>query len=288
MVLSFQSWGMCRQCQAGDAAYCELTFPVNFGGQRLDGSHAIHGTGPDDDPEPHDQFFGQSSFATYAITTERNTVKVPSDLPLDLLAPLGCGLQTGAGAILNSLALTTGASVAIIGTGSVGLAAIMAAKAVGASTIIGIDINADRLKLAKEFGATHTVDTSTQDVAAEVKTLTGRGVDAVIDLTGRTESIEMAVGMLGPRGTVVLIASPAFDAVARIPVIVLSAGASIRGVVQGDSKPHVFIPELIEMYRQGRFPFDRLITYYDFADINAAFEDARSGGVIKPVLRIGS
>ncbi len=121
-------------------------------------------------------FFGQSSLATHALATKRNLVKVPQDLPLEILAPLGCGLQTGAGTAMNSLQVSKGASIAIFGTGAVGLAAVMAARIVGANPIIGVDIKPKRLEVALELGATHVINNRHHDVAAHITDFTGSGV----------------------------------------------------------------------------------------------------------------
>ncbi len=155
VVLSFMSCGHCTRCAMGQPAYCERGHPLCFGGTREDGSTASR----DSRSEPvHDHFFGQSSFGTYALANERTVVKVPKDLPLERLGPLGCGIQTGAGSVMNALKIGTGASFTAFGSGSVGLSAVMAARIVGATTIIAVDVVASRLALAKELGATHTVN----------------------------------------------------------------------------------------------------------------------------------
>jgi aryl-alcohol dehydrogenase len=282
VVLSYQSCGQCTPCLTGYPAYCAQSFRLNFGGSRADGSTALHRGGTD----VHGHFFGQSSFATYAIGSERNAVKVDSDLPLELLAPLGCGLQTGAGAVLNSLKVAAGASIAIFGTGAVGLAAVMAAHAVGASPIIAVDINTDRLTLAKEFGATHVINGGEEDVATRITEITESGADYVLEVTGRPQMLGTAVDVLAPLGTAAQIGGAPAGARAAVDMNALLGGRTVRGIAQGDSIPQVFIPKLIEMYQAGRFPFDRLIRLYDFDQINDAVADARSGSVVKPVLRV--
>jgi aryl-alcohol dehydrogenase len=285
VVLSFQSCGQCAQCLSGHPAYCARATEANFSGSRLDGTSALHRAEGDRD-SVHGHFFGQSSFATYALTTSRNTVKVEKDLPLELLAPLGCGLQTGAGAVLNSFSLAEGESIAIFGVGAVGFGALMAARAAGASTIIAVDVNAQRLSLAEELGATHTLDASRTDVAEAIKAITGAGITHVLDTTGRADMLTHAVAALAPMGQVGLVAGARPDTV--IPAAELALGKSVRGIVQGDAVPQHFIPQLVQMYRSGHFPIDRLVHFYDFDDINTAFTDAGSGDVIKPVLRIAS
>ncbi|MFE4922867.1 NAD(P)-dependent alcohol dehydrogenase [Streptomyces sp. NPDC056661] len=284
VVMSYQACGHCTPCLSGNPAYCALSFPANFGGSRLDGTNALHAGGE----EIHGHFFGQSSFATHALATERNVVKVDDeDIPLALLSPLGCGLQTGAGAVLNSLKIEAGASVVIIGAGTVGLAAVMAAKVAGASPVIAVDIVPERLGLARELGATHTVNAKEEDTAARIAELTGGGADYVLEITARPEMLTLAVDALAPLGTAALIGGAPAGAHAPVNMNALLGGRTVRGIAQGDSIPQLFIPQLIDLYRAGRFPFDRLITFYGFEQINEAATDTRTGAAIKPVLRMG-
>jgi aryl-alcohol dehydrogenase len=290
VVLSYDACGHCRFCLSGRYSYCEQAMAINFGGSRLDGTNALHRLGAKADDrahgEIHGHFFGQSSFATYALATERNVVKVPGDLPLELLGPLGCGLQTGAGAVLNSLRVPANASIAILGTGAVGLSAVMAARAAGAHPIIGVDLVPIRLALARELGATHTIDTRTEDIRERIAEITGSGADYVLEITALPEMLKLAVDVLAPCGTAGQIGGGVPGAEASISMSRLLLGRSVRGIIQGDSIPRVFIPKLIEMYRRGQFPFDRLVRFYDFAQINQAVADAATGDTIKPILRI--
>lgn len=273
VVLSYQSCGRCPACLSERPFDCERFWEANFGFARLDGSNALHRSGVGG------HFFGQSSFASHCLATERNLVKVAADLPLDLLAPLGCGLQTGAGAVLNSLRVPKGASLAVLGTGAVGLAAVMAARLAGAEPIIGLDLNPERLELALELGATHAIDNRAGDAAARIRTIAGGGIDFVLEITGQPEMHRLGVEVLNRGGTVALIAAPGGDSS-------LPGGRRVRGVIQGDAVPQRFIPEMIDLYRTGRFPFDRLVRFYEFSQINRAVADSLSGRTIKPVLRI--
>jgi aryl-alcohol dehydrogenase len=274
VVLSFQSCGQCLPCQDGRPAACELLWDANFGFHRLDGSNALQRSGV------RGHFFGQSSFATYSLATERNLVKVPDDLPLELLAPLGCGLQTGAGTVMNSLAVRKNASIAVFGTGAVGIAAIMAARIVGAAPIIGVDIVPSRLALALELGATHGINRHQENIATRITAITGSGVDYVVETTGNPEMHRIAVEILNPHGTLALLTG---ESSAKLP-----GGRRILGIREGDAVPQHFIPYLIGLYRLGKFPFDRLVKFYNFEDINEAFADAKRGETIKPVLRIST
>ena len=287
VILSYDSCGRCRFCLGGRNSYCEQAMAINFGGSRLDGTNALRRPGNGEGTGVHGHFFGQSSFATYALATERNVVKAPDDLPLELLGPLGCGLQTGAGAVLNSLHVPANASIAILGTGAVGLAAVMAARVARANPIIGVDLVPKRLALAAELGATHTIDARKEDVRERIAQIThGGGVDFALEITALPEMLSLAVDILAPCGTAGQIGGGIPGAKAAIGMSRLLLGRSVRGIIQGDSIPRSFIPKLIEMYRRGEFPFDRLVRFYDFAQINEAVADAASGETIKPILRI--
>ncbi|GAB4390582.1 MAG: NAD(P)-dependent alcohol dehydrogenase [Thermodesulfovibrionales bacterium] len=271
VALSYQSCGRCRACRRGHPVDCERFWEANFGLSRLDGTSAYRPA------EVRGHFFGQSSFAAYALATARNLVKVPRDIPLHLIAPLGCGIQTGAGTVMNSLGVSRGESVLVLGAGAVGMAAVMAARVVRASPIIGVDVNARRLGLALALGATHALRAGAGDLASRIAEIAGGGVDYALEITGDPAMRELAARALKPRGTVALIADPGGEGP-------LPGGRRARGVIQGDSVPQSFIPRLIALWRAGRFPFDRLIKTYGFKDINRAVRDVRRGGTIKAVL----
>jgi aryl-alcohol dehydrogenase len=285
VILSYQACGRCRPCLRGSYPYCERAFEANFGGARLDGSNGLrNGAGP----EVHGHFFGQSSFATYSLATERNVVKVPRDVPLELLGPLGCGLQTGAGAVLNALRVPAGASLAVLGSGAVGLAAIMAAKVAGANPIVAVDVNPTRLELARELGASHVLDPREVDLRDALAAIVPGGLDFVLEITARPEMLKTAVDVLAPLGTAALIGGAPQGTEAPIDMNNLLFGRTVRGIIQGDSIPQLFVPHLIEMYRAGDFPFDRLVRLYEFEDINQAVADTRSGITVKPILRVSA
>jgi len=272
VVLSYQSCGHCGQCRSGRPAHCRHLYEANFGFKRLDGSNALQRSGV------RGHFFGQSSFATHALATERNLVAVSKDLSPELLAPLGCGLQTGAGTVMNSLKVSAGESIAIFGTGAVGMAAVMAARIAGANPIIGVDMKPKRLQLALKLGATHVIDNRRQDVAAHIAEITGRGIDYVVETTANPQMHQLAIDVLNPHGTVALLTGESgMD---------LPEGRRTLGIIKGDAVPQKFIPKLIELYQAGQFPFDRLVKFYDFSEINRAIADAKRGDTIKPVLRI--
>jgi aryl-alcohol dehydrogenase len=283
VVMTYNSCGRCPSCYRSRASYCHDFFGYNFAGGRADGSTALSR----DSESVHSHFFGQSSFATHAVCQERNVVAVPADVPLRLMGPLACGVQTGAGAVLNALRVGTGESIAVFGTGTVGLSAVMAARVAGAATIIGIDLHDDRLALARELGATHTINPSRNDVVSEVKRISGAGVDYALETTGLAKVIRDAVEILGPLGTCGLLgASPVTAEVTLNIAHIMTAGRSVRGIIEGDSVPELFIPALISLYRTGRFPFDRLIQFYPFERLNDAIADSEKGKVIKAVVEM--
>jgi aryl-alcohol dehydrogenase len=284
VVMTFNSCGGCPSCDAGEETYCHDFFLHNFQAERPDGSTALS----KGDEHVHSNFFGQSSFATHALCHERNIVKVPTDVPLELLGPLACGIQTGAGAVMNALGVTAGSSFAVFGTGSVGLSAIMAARIVGATTIVAVDIDAGRLAVAASLGATHTIDSSSSDATAEILQITGSGLNFALDTTGLGSVIRAAVDSLAPRGTCgILGASPLGSEITLDEVHFMSGGRRLMGIVEGESQPDTFIPKLIDLYRSGDFPFDKLVTYYDLDQIDEAIHDCEAGTTIKPIVRMG-
>lgn len=282
VVITFGSCGECPTCLNGEPAYCYNTWTICFGGQRPDGTTALSKAGN----SVHSHFFGQSSFATHAICTDRNIVRVPRETPLEVLAPLGCGIQTGAGAVLNSLKVSRGSSLAVFGVGSVGLAAIMAARIAGAANIIAVDVHESRLEMAHSLGATHVINGAKEDVRAKIHSITGWGIDFGLDTTGQPAVIAAGVESLAARGTFGLISSAGGDEITLAIPHLMQGGRAIRGILQGDSVPEKFIPQLIEFYLQGKFPFDRLITFYPFDQVNRAIAEMESGKTIKPVLRM--
>ncbi len=283
VVMSYNSCGTCPSCAAHAATYCYDFFGRNFAATRPDGSTSLSAAGS----AVHSNFFGQSSFANFALCRERNVVKVAPDLPLEILGPLACGFQTGAGAVMNALQVGPGQSFAVFGSGSVGLSAVMAARAAGAATIVAVDVNPARLALALELGATHTVHARAGDPSAAIVKLTGAGVDFALEATGIPAVIRQAVESLAPRGVCGIVgAGPVGSEVTLDVLHIMTAGRTLRGIVEGDAAPQTFIPQLIELYRAGRFPFDRLIRFYPFDQLNAAIADSESGTVVKAVVRM--
>jgi aryl-alcohol dehydrogenase len=284
VAMSYGSCGSCANCQRGRPWVCHDFFARNFGASRPDGTTALSERGR----AIHSHFFAQSSFATHAVATERNVTRLDADLPLEIVAPFGCGIQTGAGAVLNVFRPDAGSSIAVFGTGTVGLAAVMAARVAGCTTIIGVDVRPARLELAGAVGATQVVAADEGDSVEAVRELTGGlGVDFSVDTTGAPEVLRQAVYSTAPGGVCGVIGAPPFGTEVSLDVNqLMAAGRTVRGIVEGQSVPDVFLPSLIELWRQGRFPVDRIMTHYRFDQIDEAAHDAEEGRVVKPVLRM--
>ena len=281
--MTFDSCGRCPTCQTGRPSYCHRFFERNFASARADGTSALSRRGA----LIHGHFFGQSSFATHAVAGARNVVALDDRIPLEIAAPFGCGIQTGAGAVLNALRAPAGSSIAVFGTGTVGLAAVLGAVVAGCTTIIGVDVNPARLALARDLGATHTVDARSEDAVARIQAVTGAGADFSLETTASPAVLRQAVECTAPTGVCGLIGAPAFGTEVSLDMnSILVAGRTLRGIVEGDSVPMVFLPRLGELWLQGRFPVDRLMTFYDFDQINDAAAAAEAGTVVKPVLRM--
>lgn len=300
VVMSYASCGSCSHCLHGKPSYCFEHGSRNFGGTRPDGSytHFIQ------NKPLFGSFFQQSSFASHALVTENNIIKVNDyvshSLPLHAMSPLGCGVQTGAGAVFNTLRARPGETIAVFGCGAVGLSAIMAAKASGCTTIVAVDVKTPRLMLAKDLGATHMVnpteighithDNKPQNSIVDIiHAHSHGGVHYALDTSGNPNVLRTAFESLRPLGVCGVIGGPPPNTDVKIDMLhLLVTGKSLRGVIQGDSISRQFIPMLLNLHKQGRFPFERLITYYDqgLDDINQAVEDCEKGHVIKPVLRL--
>jgi len=283
VIMVFPSCGICVYCANGKPAYCLAASRLKHLGTRADGSTVMTLNGA----PAFSCFFQQSSFATFALATEQNVVKVREDVPLELLAAFPCGINTGAGAVLNVLRPRPGDSFAIFGSGTVGLAGLMAARIVGCEPIIAVDIRPNRLEIARSLGATHTIDAANSDPVAEIRNVTGGlGVRASLEAAGSPQTLRQALDCLQPMGVCCLVGSSRKGTEVRIGMNQLQNGRTVRGCIQGDSIPEQFIPHLIHLYRAGKLPIERLVTFYDFADINQAVADSIAGKTIKPVLRM--
>lgn len=283
VAITFRSCGTCERCLRGDPAYCALMPMLNYVGRRPDGSTAIRSG----DEVLGSNFFGQSSFATFALAYERNVVKLPADIPFDIAAPLGCGVQTGVGGVVRALKAETGSSILVIGAGAVGLSAVMGAVLQGCASIIVVEPQGSRRTLAIELGAHHALTAPGSELAARVRAIHPLGVDYAFDTTGRPELLEAAMECLAPKGVLAVVGVPPPNTPmpGRLGAL-LTFGQTVRGVIEGDSHPETFIPELIGYWREGRLPLERLVQTFPFDQINDAIAAQHRGDCVKVVLRL--
>ncbi|MFZ2173881.1 MAG: NAD(P)-dependent alcohol dehydrogenase [Rhodococcus sp. (in: high G+C Gram-positive bacteria)] len=282
VVLSFDSCRDCVKCRRGRPAYCARFAALNYGGLRPDGTATMRDAHAG---AVHGNWFGQSSFSTLAVASTRNAVKVPVDVPLELLGPLGCGIQTGAGAVMEVMRPESGTSIAVFGAGPVGLSAVMAAVVAGCTSVIAVDPSPQRRALAEALGATAVVDPEGHPrTAKHIREVAGGGVDYSVDTVSTESVIQHALAVLDSPGTCVTLGLRGQKNPVAIDQSHLLMGRTLTGVIEGDVDPHLFVPRLIDLWREGRFPFDKMITTYPFAQIGTAIADAREGRVAKAVL----
>ena len=283
VVAAYPSCGCCSNCHDGAPYICEHTMAIGFGGARADQSKTIKLDG-----KPiSSAFFQQSTFASHAITIERNLVPVAKDIASELLAAIPCGIQTGAGSVANSLGVKPMSSLAVFGTGAVGLSAIMMAKVIGVNPIIAVDVNPDRLELALELGAHHIINAMDGDVTKQLLEICPKGLNYSFETSANEQALNDAIACLGMGGRCGIVTSPHMgEKYPFSPSELMFRGASLEGIIQGAAIPRTFLPKLLKLNKQGLFPYERLIKNYDFVDINQAFADSKSGHVIKPVLKM--
>ena len=283
VIISFPWCGVCPNCRRQAMSYCLDARKLKSSGTRADGSTLMCSG---DDPV-YSAFFQQSSFGNYAISSERFVVKVRKDAPLERLGPFACSIQTGAGAVLNAMRPKAGESCVVFGVGAVGLSGLMAAKHAGCDPLIAVDVYDSRLALACELGATHVINHGTgADVVAEIKRITGGGARFALETSALPAVFREAVEALMPVGMCVLVGTARAGTEVTFPMPVVQNGRTVRGVIQGDSQPGEFIPALVDLMMAGRLPAERMMTFYELADINQAAKDSSEGRTIKPVLRM--
>ncbi|MFI6642884.1 NAD(P)-dependent alcohol dehydrogenase [Streptomyces sp. NPDC050504] len=277
VVLSFDSCGHCRNCLGAAPAHCDSFASLNlFGGRGGEPPRLTDAAGRPLAP----RWFGQSSFAEYALVPARNAVRVDPALPLELLGPLGCGFLTGAGAVLNTFGAGPGDTLAVLGAGAVGLAAVMAATAAGVRTV-AVDRLPRRLALAERFGAV-PLPSGTSGLPDRIRRLTDGGARYALDTTASAPLVNAALHALRPTGTLGLVAR--LHTALPLEPGALDRGRGIRHICEGDAVPALLVPRLTALWRAGLFPFDQLIRTYPLADVNEAERDCDAGLVVKPVL----
>lgn len=277
IVLSFDSCGRCRSCIGAAPAYCDSFASLNlFGGRKENAARFTDAAGDELAP----RWFGQSSFAEYAMVPARNAVRVDPSLPIELLGPLGCGFLTGAGAVFNSFGVGPGDTIAVFGAGAVGLAAVMAATAAGA-VAVAVDRHLERLALAERLRAI-PLHAALADLPDRIQRLTDGGAQYALDTTGSAQLINDALRALRPTGHLGLVAR--LHTALPLEPGALDRGRRISHICEGDAVPALLIPRLTRLWQAGGFPFDQLIRTYPLADINEAERDCDAGRVVKPVL----
>ncbi len=283
VVMSYQHCGHCDNCLEGHPAKCDSWYPLNFMGRLADGTTRLHTK----DGQDLSVFFGQSSFAEYAVVNQRQVAVVDPEVDIHLLGPLGCGFLTGFGSVINVLKAGFGDTIAIFGVGGVGLAAIMAARIAGCQRIIAVGRRQNKLDFALEMGATDAVNSKETDAVEEIRKITGgKGVNYAFDTSGSKVVIRQAIDASSAYAKICTVAMSPDDLTVNIEQDVMGPGRTIMGSTEGDAVCKTFIPKMVDYYKQGRFPFDKLCKIYDFADIEQAFQDSLDGKVIKPIVKI--
>jgi alcohol dehydrogenase len=275
------SCGACVPCMEGRPGLCEPAVPANAGGTLISGARRLRLGGL-----PVNHHIGVSAFAEYAVVSRNSLVRIDKDLPFEEAALFGCAVVTGAGAVFNTAKLPAGASVAVVGLGGVGLMSMLAARAGGSRQVIAIDTLDDKLKLAKQMGATHTVNAASPDAVEQVKAVSGGGVEFAFEMASSVKALELAYKVTRRGGTTVTASLPHPDARFALPATNLVAEErTLKGSYIGSCVPGRDIPRYIALYRQGMLPVDRLLSErIGLADINAGFDRLADGATVRQVL----
>jgi NDMA-dependent alcohol dehydrogenase len=276
------SCGKCTPCIIGRPYNCETVWPIMFNGTMLDGTRRLK----DKDGNEINHFFCQSSFAEYCVISEGSAVKIDPDISLDKVAVLGCGATTGIGAVLNTAGVEAGAKVAIFGCGGVGLSSVMAAKLAGASKIIAIDIRDNKLEMAKDFGATHTINSAQENPVEKIQELTaGGGADYSFEAIGNADIITQAFDATRPGGMTIIVGAPPVGARVNIDPWAFLMEKVLTGSAAGSLRAQVDIPRYIELFKAGKLPLDKLVSKtFPLDRVNEAFEAMEKGEVARGIL----
>jgi alcohol dehydrogenase len=284
VVLSWlPACGDCEECRRGLPHLCAFAWAGMATGGLLDGTPRLSRDG-----EPIFHYCFVSSFAERAVVPARSCVPVPADVPFEVAALVGCAVTTGTGAVWRTAGVRPGERVSVIGCGGVGMSAVMGAVAVGAAPIVAVDVDEDRLELARSFGATDAVrwTGSADETAERVRAASGGGVDYAIEATGRAEAARAAFLSTRPHGAAVLIGIPRADAVLSLPApLIPRTERRVLGSMYGSARPERDFPALLDLYRRGRLPLDRLISArLPLEAIEEGFEALRAARGLRVVL----
>ena len=275
------SCGNCQFCQTGRAGLCESGAEANVNGTLIGGHKRIH-----KGDEYYYHHLGVSGFAEYAVASVDSLVKIDSDIPFEIAALFGCAVLTGVGAVVNTAKLKLGQSILIVGLGGVGLAAVLGAKAAGASKIIAADLNTQKREVAKSLGAHYVINSSKSNALNELIELTGGGVDVSVEFAGAIPALEFAFQATKRGGTTVTAALPHPEARLELsPVILVGQEKSLKGSYLGSCVPSRDIPAYIELYKSGRLSVEKLITHkISLNQINEGFERLALGEAIRQII----
>jgi alcohol dehydrogenase len=281
VMVFMPSCGHCVPCAEGRPALCEPGAVANGAGTLLSGKRRLHCDGVD-----VNHHLGVSGFAEYAVVSRRSVVKIDKDLPLDEAALFGCAVLTGVGAVVNTARLQPGQSAAVIGLGGVGLSSVLGAIASGARQVVAIDLSDDKLGLARQLGASHTVNARDADAADQVKALTGGGVDFAFEMAGSARAMELAFKITRRGGTTVTAGLPPPTATLPVPLVQLVAEErTLKGSYIGTCVPTRDIPRYVALYRAGRLPVDRLMSgKLTLDEINEGFDRLHEGKAVRQVI----
>jgi len=283
VVLVFiPSCGHCAPCAEGRPALCEPGAAANTAGKLMSGeSRLFRGDG-----SMVHHHMGCSAFADHAVVSRHSVVKVDPDLPLEEAALFGCAVLTGVGAVVNTGQVRAGSSVAVVGLGGVGLASLLGAVASGARHVVAVDVSDEKLKLAKELGATHTFNATAADIVEQVKAATKGGVDYAVEMAGSTRAFETAYRITRRGGTTITAGLPPPSASWAMPSTNLVAEErTIKGSYIGTCVPSRDLPRFIDLYKQGRLPVNRLMTHrLKLDEINEGFDRLHEGKAVRQVI----
>ena len=281
VMVFMPSCGHCVPCAEGRPALCEPGAAANGAGTLLTGGRRIHCDGV-----TVNHHLGCSAFADYAVVSRRSLIKIDKDLPLDEAALFGCAVLTGVGAVVNTAKLQPGQTAAVIGLGGVGLSSVLGAIACGAEKIVAIDLSDDKLGLARQLGATHTVNARDADAMEQVKAMTNGGVDFAFEMAGSARAMELAFKITKRGGSTVTAGLPPPTATLALPLVQLVAEErTVKGSYIGTCVPARDIPRYVGLYRAGKLPVDRLMSgKLKLEDINEGFDRLHEGKAVRQVI----
>jgi alcohol dehydrogenase len=281
VMVFMPSCGHCTPCAEGRPALCEPGAAANGAGTLLSGARRLHCDGV-----VVNHHLGVSGFADYAVMSRRSVVKIDRDLPLDEAALFGCAVLTGVGAVVNTAGLKPGQNAAVIGLGGVGLSSLLGAIASGARQVVAIDLSDDKLGLARQLGATDTVNARDPDAAEQVRSLTGGGVDFAFEMAGSARAMELAFKITRRGGATITAGLPPPTATLALPLVQLVAEErTVKGSYIGTCVPTRDIPRYIALYRAGRLPVDRLMSgKLSLDQINEGFDRLHDGTAVRQVI----